>query len=103
MKPEDMKRGMLVVVVLLIAVAPAQRAPTEQAEAGKELNQGVYVRDSGGAVEKLALAERMTRLKEWDKAADLYQEVLDKYSDRIVSANKDGSAGSRYANVTAIV
>ncbi|HEX8521047.1 MAG TPA: PQQ-binding-like beta-propeller repeat protein [Tepidisphaeraceae bacterium] len=104
MKHKDMKRGMFGLVLLLTgAIAWAQPAPATQAEAGKELNQGVYVRDSGGAVEKLAQAERMSRLKEWDKAADLYQEVLDKYSDRIVSTGKDGSPGSRYANVTAVV
>src|SRR5437868_6260793 len=31
---------------------------------GKEPTEGVYVRDSAGAVEKLALAQKMERLKE---------------------------------------
>ncbi len=96
------KVARILVIATLAAMTLGQRAPTPN-EPGKELNQGVYVRDSGGAVEKLALAERMSRLKEWEKAADLYQEVLDKYSDRIVSVDKDGAAGSRYANVTAVV
>src|SRR3954466_6502203 len=57
--------------------------------AGKDATQGVYVRDSATAVEKLALAERMERLKEWDKSADVYQEVADKYADRIVPSQLD--------------
>src|SRR5207249_3885857 len=67
------------VLVFAVSGAFAQIARNLPDTAGKQLNQGVYVRDSGGAVEKLALAQRMERLKEWDKAADVYQEVLDKY------------------------
>src|SRR5262245_38266006 len=63
----------------------------ENALAGRDGAQGVYVRDSAIAVEKLALAERMERLKEWDKSADVYQEVVDKYSDRIVPSQVDKS------------
>src|ERR1051326_8725484 len=70
---------------------------------GREANQGVYVRDSRGAVEKLALAQRMERLKEWDKAADVYQEIIEKYADRIVALPDDGTSTPRYANVTTVV
>src|SRR5687768_6239568 len=52
--------------------------------AGKESTEGVYVRDSALALEKYALAQRMERLKEWNKSADLFQEVLEKYPDRVV-------------------
>lgn len=45
---------------------------------------GVYVRDSAIALEKLALARRMERLHEWGKSADVYQEILEKYPDRVV-------------------
>src|SRR4051812_32536868 len=55
--------------------------PTRQPSAG------VYVRDSAVAGEKLALAQRMERLKEWDKSADVYQEILEKYSDRVIALN----------------
>src|SRR5215211_1741805 len=46
--------------------------------------QGVYVRDSAVAGEKLALAQRMEHLKEWDKSADVYQEIAEKFADRVV-------------------
>lgn len=69
--------------------APAQQKPAP-ADAdsfyGKEPTEGVYVRDSAGAVEKLTLAQKMERLKEWSKSADLYQEVIIKYADRVVSS-----------------
>ena len=63
----------------------------------------VYVRDSGVAAEKLALPLRMEHLKEWNKSADVYQEILDKYADRVVPAD-DGAADpasvKRYISVT---
>ena len=68
---------------------------------GKEPTEGVYVRDSAGAVEKLALAQKMEKLKEWNKSADLYQEILDKYADRVVPSqvNKDNTI-CQYTSIT---
>ena len=57
--------------------------------AGKESNSGVFVRDSAVALEKMALAQRMERLREWTKSADVYQEVMDKYRDRVVPSHTD--------------
>lgn len=68
----------------------------------KEANQGVYVRDSAVAAEKLALGERMERLKEWDKAADVFQEILEKYSDRVVQSTVPGQ-GNQYSSVAVAV
>ncbi len=51
---------------------------------GKDPTAGVYVRDSTAALEKIALAQKMERLKDWAKSADLYQEVLEKFGDRVV-------------------
>src|SRR5665213_887862 len=56
---------------------------------GKDPVEGVYVRDSTTAVDKLANAQRMERLKEWGKAADYYQEVIAKYPDRVVPSQVD--------------
>jgi outer membrane protein assembly factor BamB len=56
---------------------------------GKDSTEGVYVRDSALALEKFALAQKMERLKEWNKSADLYQEILEKYSDRVVPSQID--------------
>ncbi|MDB5303459.1 MAG: bamB 4 [Phycisphaerales bacterium] len=68
---------------------------------GKEPTEGVYVRDSAGAVEKLALAQKMERLKEWNKSADLYQEVITKYSDRVVPSALDKDKKiNQYTSIT---
>src|SRR4051794_35223375 len=64
-----------------IAQAAAQLAQAQQQAGvdpksfeGKDSTEGVYVRDSALAQEKFALAQKMERLKEWNKSADLYQE-----------------------------
>ncbi len=66
---------------------------------------GVYVRDSAIALEKLALARRMERLHEWGKSADVYQEILEKYPDRVVPSGEDPQthAVNRYVSVTETV
>ncbi|MGD0388593.1 MAG: hypothetical protein ABSC42_06510, partial [Tepidisphaeraceae bacterium] len=65
----------------------------------------VYVRDSAMAMEKLALARRMERLHEWGKSADVYQEILEKYSDRVVPTHEDPQTHivDQYASVTETV
>jgi len=68
----------------------------------------VFVRDSAVAGEKLALAQRMERLKEWDKSADVYQEIVEKYADRVVPSTTQPAGGAaaapgtpqRYKSVT---
>src|SRR5205814_470366 len=55
---------------------------------GRDTTQ-VYVRDSAIAVEKFALAERMEGLREWAKAATVYQEILSSYADRVVASRLD--------------
>jgi hypothetical protein len=69
--------------------------------AGKESTEGVYVRDSALALEKFALAQRMERLKEWAKSADVYQEVMDRYPDRVVpSRTNDEDKIIQYTSVS---
>ena len=41
------------------------------------------------AVEKFAQAERLEHLKEWSKAADVYQDVVNSFSDRVVPSRTD--------------
>ena len=68
---------------------------------GKESTEGVYVRDSALALEKFALAQKMERLKEWNKSADLYQEILEKYADRVVPSQIDKESKIyQYTSVT---
>jgi len=62
-------------------------------------NSGVYVRDSSVAMDRLTLAHHMESLKEWAKAADIYQEILEKYSDRVIPAASD----RQYTSVTETV
>src|ERR1041385_457568 len=66
--------------------------------------QGVYVRDSAIAADKFELGKRMERLKEWPKSADVYQEILDKYQDRVVPTQiNDKGQAIKYASVTVAV
>src|SRR5204863_5685465 len=55
----------------------------------KDPTQGVYVRDSAVAVDKFAQAERMEHLGEWIKAAEVYQEILQQYPDRLIPSLSD--------------
>ena len=84
--------------------AGAAPAPADGALAGKESNQGVYVRDSAVAVEKFALAQRMERLKDWNKAADALQEVIEKHADRVMPSQVDQkNVIYQYTSVTTAV
>src|SRR5580658_1631268 len=72
---------------LIIQVAPnglPMQAANVAQTAGQDDSGVVYVRESAIAMEKLALARRMERAREWGKSADVYQEILEKYSDRVV-------------------
>src|SRR5687767_9086707 len=78
---------------LVLGNDPAARADGDPA-------QGVYVRDSAIASDKFELGKRMERLKEWHKSADVYQEILKTYKDRVVPTDNDGmKAPTRYASV----
>ena len=66
--------------------------------------QGVDVRDSAIAADKFELGKRMERLKEWPKSADVYQEILEKYQDRVVpTVTNDKGQAVKYASVTVAV
>src|SRR5437868_4217994 len=102
-------RLVVLIVAITAAAASAQPGPmiigpgpVEVPDAGpRDPRQGVYVRDSAVAAEKLALAERMERLKQWDKSADVYQEIVEKYADRVVPTGSDDKGViNRYSSVT---
>lgn len=71
----------------------AQQANAVDAENfdGKDSNEGVYAPESTNAMDQLALAEKMERLKEWNKSADLYQEILTNphYTSKVVPSHYD--------------
>ena len=72
---------------------------------GQDNISQVYVRDSAIAMERLALARRMERAREWAKSADVYQEILEKYPDRVVPAAEDPTSHivQHYTSVTETV
>jgi outer membrane protein assembly factor BamB len=80
-----------VAVLAAVPVVPWARTTTsaevvvvEGNEEGVPQDTGVYVRDSAIVAERVALAERMERSREWGKAADLLQEIIEKHGQRIV-------------------
>lgn len=97
--------GLCLIVGPVHAQPAAQPPPlADSAIAGKESNQGVYVRDSAVAVEKFALAQRMERLKEWNNAADALQEVIEKHADRVMPSQVDANnVIYQYTSVTTAV
>jgi outer membrane protein assembly factor BamB len=69
-----------------------------------ENTSGVYPRDSAIAIDRLTLARHMEQLKEWNKSADLYQEILEKYPDRVVPVHLvAGEQPIQYTSVTEAV
>src|SRR4051812_7932716 len=99
--------GSILILITLVVVTPiaAQfRMNGARVEMPGPTKPSVYVRDSAVAAEKLALAQRMERLKEWNKSADVYQEIVEKYADRVVPADDAhdaaGGAATRYTSVT---
>ncbi|HZZ42762.1 MAG TPA: PQQ-binding-like beta-propeller repeat protein [Tepidisphaeraceae bacterium] len=99
-----MPRQLIAAALVMIAGATGAVAQVNTAapDDSKQANQGVYVRDSAVAAEKMALGERMERLKDWDKAADVFQEILEKYADRVVQSTVPGQA-NHYSSVIVAV
>lgn len=86
------------------AEAPAQAAGTADDVPGPDNSDTVFVRDSPTAWDTFQNGLRMERLKEWSKAADFYQEVLEKYRDRVVPAAHDADNRTiRYASIVGLV
>src|SRR4051812_31100938 len=107
---EPQQRIAIALIVMAAVLAPlAPRASAQRflgADRSRSSAPQVSVSDSAVVEERFALAQRMERLKEWDKAADVYQEIVDKYSDRVVIVSGGGAGGddakepSRYASVS---
>ncbi len=98
--PTSMIRSALVSAILTATAGVCFGQPVQQPAVprgglnpdsfyGKETFQGVSVRDSLEAIKKLEDARRMERLQDWNKAADWYQEVIEKFGDRVVPSGTD--------------
>lgn len=60
----------------------------------------IYVRDSALAMEKYALCQRMVQSKEWNTAADVLQEIVDNYPDRVLQRNPENNdVAKQYTSV----
>jgi outer membrane protein assembly factor BamB len=108
--PSNTRRLLLAAVAALTcaSLAPAQQQqqqPVQQQVSrgglnpdsfyGKESFQGVSVRDSLDAIKKIEDARRMERLEDWNKAADWYQEVIEKYGQYVVPNGTDANNNIR--------
>ncbi|GEM_PF-6559460 len=82
------------------APTPAPPAPPA-ADAGKPAEPpsiSTFVPDSSVAMERLALAAKLAQASEWAKSAEIYQELLENYRDRVVPASADDP--TLYRNVS---
>jgi outer membrane protein assembly factor BamB len=70
-------------ILLFSAKLHAQPAPPS------ETAPQVYVHDSTEVMYKVALADRMAHLGQWDTAANTLQEIINKNSDRVVPTQTD--------------
>ncbi len=81
-----------------VALAADVRPPADPGGgADQPATPSTFVPDSSVALERLALAEKLERASEWIKAAEVYQELLESYRDRVVPSGPDDS--TLYVNV----
>ncbi|HEY1684678.1 MAG TPA: PQQ-binding-like beta-propeller repeat protein [Tepidisphaeraceae bacterium] len=69
--------------LLFVSIAFCQPAPPP------ETGPQVFVHDSTDVLNKIALAERMAHLRQWDTAATTLQEIIDKNADRVIPTQAD--------------
>ena len=91
--------------VILLLVAPVSWGQQNNPSSlmARDPSEGVYVRDSAVAAEKLALAFRLEHLGEWNKAADVYQELLQQYADRVTPSDDKDQQIYQYTSITIAV
>ncbi len=82
--------------VICALVAADLRSP---AMATPAVSGQVYMPDSAAATERFTLARNLEKASDWDKAADVYQELLEKYPDKVVAPGAAGGAGAQYMSV----
>ena len=92
------KRPAIAVALLaaILSVGPAIAASADE-NIGTQLS--VFVPDSSVAAERFTLAEKLEKASEWSKAAEVYQELLDQYRDRVVPAGSGPEDAGLYVSV----
>src|SRR5947207_13079768 len=93
--------AILIALSLLPTIFAQQNNPSSLF--ARDSTEGVYVRDSAVAAEKMALAFRLEHLKEWNKAADVYQELLQQYADRVTPSDERDQRIYQYTSVAIAV
>ena len=81
-----------------IAAAPSG-ALAQEAKPPEEPTLSVFVPDSSVATERFALADKLQTAREWGKAAEIYQELIENYRDRVVAADSGPDTSKRYISV----
>lgn len=84
---------------LATAIAAGPWNPNAQAGDGG-VTASVFVPDSSVAMERFALAEKLEAVSEWGKAAEIYQELLDGYRDRVVPVDPKTDSAETYVSVS---
>jgi outer membrane protein assembly factor BamB len=82
-----LRRLSLAVAAVFLGATAAAQIPIPAVvdpNADAPVQTGVSVDDSVLAVDRMALATRLEGEKEWNKSAEVYQEVIEKYRDKVV-------------------
>ncbi len=77
----------LAVTTTVVAQVQIQLAPTD----ADPTAAGVYVDDSTQALDQFTLADRLSDLGEWRKAAGVYQEASSRFGNRLIAGDVNGS------------
>lgn len=98
MRGHRQSAGPVAALTLFLAVSAVALGQAAEGEEKPQASVSTFVPDSSVAVERLALADKLAKAGEWAKSAEIYQELLENYRDRVVPAS--GSDATLYRNVT---
>jgi outer membrane protein assembly factor BamB len=74
---------------MVLACSAAASAQLAEEVASTPVVEDVFVRDSAAAIDRLALAVRMERLREWTTSAQVYQELIEQHGETLLPALLD--------------
>ncbi|MCG3179866.1 MAG: Outer membrane protein assembly factor BamB [Phycisphaerae bacterium] len=81
--------AMILHAVVWAQPAQKQAQQADGSDGSRMFTSGVYVPESGEAMEKIKRAKRLADAKEWEQAALLLNEVQEKYGDKLVAQDQD--------------
>lgn len=96
--------GLCIGAFSFIGISARAQIMNPRAIQGRENSENVFVRDSAVAVDKVFQAKHMEDLKEWDRAAEVYQDIIKNFADRMVPSDLDRTNQIyQYGSVTPLV